>query len=325
MFSYLFGCALAVLKLPVTLLLNYFDPPVLVLLYHRVASLSSDPLMLSVTPDHFRAQLRYLKEHFPLLRFEDDWSQVKKPSVVITFDDGYADNLTEALPILEELEIPATFFISTGTLGKMKEFWTDELGRILLAERQYPEQFVLDKDEQARLWKTASVGNREKLYRYLLCRLQKALPAVRELVLTELRCWAGEAETGREEFRLMTPTEVEKLAASRMSTIGAHTVLHSRLSSLDKDSQREEILESKRQLEMISGSEVKVFAYPYGTRSDYDDTSMAICRDAGFVKVASNFKGVAHRRTDPLQIPRHTVRNWPVSTFAGKLSRFWIL
>src|SRR5689334_4536799 len=81
--------------------LNLVDSPVVILLYHRVTTLPADPQLLAVSPDNFRAHLKFLKENFPVVRFEDDWSEVKKPAVAITFDDGYADNALEALPILE--------------------------------------------------------------------------------------------------------------------------------------------------------------------------------------------------------------------------------
>lgn len=98
-------------------LFNLLDPPVLILTYHRVTALQSDPHLLAVTPHHFRAHLQLLKEKFPVIRFDEDWSKIKKPAVAITFDDGYADNVLEALPILEDAGVPAAFFISTGAVG----------------------------------------------------------------------------------------------------------------------------------------------------------------------------------------------------------------
>jgi peptidoglycan/xylan/chitin deacetylase (PgdA/CDA1 family) len=113
-------------------LLNKLDPPVVILIYHRVTTLPLDPQMLAVTPANFRAQMRYLKDNFQVLRFEDNWSKVTEPSVVVTFDDGYADNALEALPILEEVGVPGTFFIITGKIDTRQEFWSDELERIVL-------------------------------------------------------------------------------------------------------------------------------------------------------------------------------------------------
>jgi peptidoglycan/xylan/chitin deacetylase (PgdA/CDA1 family) len=55
--------------------------------------------------------MRHLKDTVPVVRFEEDWSKIKKPAVAtITFDDGYADNVLEALPIIEEVGVPVHLF-----------------------------------------------------------------------------------------------------------------------------------------------------------------------------------------------------------------------
>jgi peptidoglycan/xylan/chitin deacetylase (PgdA/CDA1 family) len=121
----------------------------------------------------------------------------------------------------------------------------------------------------------------------------------------------------------MSVQELRALAASDRATIGAHTVTHSRLAALSRDAQREEIAASKKQLEAWIDRKVTVFSYPFGRRRDYTRESMALCREAGFTKVAANFPGQAHRWSDPCQIPRHLVRDWPVDLFAQKLREFW--
>jgi peptidoglycan/xylan/chitin deacetylase (PgdA/CDA1 family) len=121
----------------------------------------------------------------------------------------------------------------------------------------------------------------------------------------------------------MTVDELRLLSGSGCVTIGAHTVTHTRLSSLSPEAQREEIFSSKRELEEWLGREISTFSYPFGRRSDYTNESIALCRQAGFIRAAANFPGQAHRWTDPYQIPRHLVRNWPVETFAEKLRGFW--
>ena len=86
-------------------LFNLIDQPVIILLYHRVTDLTSDPEMLAVSPNNFRSHIKFLKHHFRIARFDEDWSNLKEKAVVITFDDGYADNALEALPILEEVYV----------------------------------------------------------------------------------------------------------------------------------------------------------------------------------------------------------------------------
>ena len=308
---------------PVKRLLNRIDPPVLVLLYHRVTALPSDPELLAVTPDNFRAQLRYLKERYPVLRFEEEWEQQAKPAVVITFDDGYADNLLEALPILEELELPATFFITTGLIGTSQEFWWHELERMLLNESPLPPRFTLEDSRYGQSWPAGSREERAEFYGGIVRLMNDSDSSQRESWLNQIRHWATHQERSDDMHRAMTPDELRLLASSRWVTIGAHTVSHSRLSALPPNEQREEIFASKRQLEVWLGRKISTFSYPFGRRDDYTRESIGLCRDAGFSKVAANFPGQAHRWSDPYQIPRHLVRDWPVKTFAAKLKGFW--
>ncbi|HZV81859.1 MAG TPA: polysaccharide deacetylase family protein [Geobacteraceae bacterium] len=308
---------------PLNRLRNLIDPPVIVLLYHRVARLRSDPEMLSVTPDNFRSQLRYLKENVPVVRFEDDWQETRKPAVAITFDDGYADNALEALPILEEVGLPATFFISSGTIGTAQAFWWHELEQIILEQQSLPAGFTLSDDRFGRSWPTGSDRERQEFYHGMVRLMNDAAAVQRNNWLAQLRRWAGGVTAPAARHRAMTADEVRLLAENRLVTIGAHTVSHTRLASLDATAQREEIAASRRQLEAWIGRDVTVFSYPFGRRCDYTQESIALCREAGFIKAAANFPGQAHRWTDPYQIPRHLVRDWPIELFAEKLRGFW--
>ncbi len=103
----------------------------LILLYHRIDTINSDPHGLCVTPDNFYNHLRFLKENYriiPLGKLVQNLqnSNLDKKDISITFDDGYADNLHHALPILEKLDIPATFFITAGIINKKDFFHWDE-------------------------------------------------------------------------------------------------------------------------------------------------------------------------------------------------------
>ena len=97
-------------------------------MYHRVAKADLDPHNLVVSPSHFQEHLsvlRKLTSSRPLLEIVDNWSG-SNSDVAVTFDDGYADNLFEAVPALEVEEIPATIFVSTGMLDR-DGFWIDRL------------------------------------------------------------------------------------------------------------------------------------------------------------------------------------------------------
>lgn len=106
-----------------------------ILMYHRVTDLvpgQPEPTW-NVTPARFREQLTGLLQRgfqaWPLRKVLEyrrrHW--LLPPRVfVVTFDDGYANNLTQALPILAELKVPATFFLATAFLGKSEPFPFDD-------------------------------------------------------------------------------------------------------------------------------------------------------------------------------------------------------
>jgi peptidoglycan/xylan/chitin deacetylase (PgdA/CDA1 family) len=302
---------------------NLVDHPVIILVYHRVAELPSDPELLAVTPANFRLQMEFLKRQFRILRFAEDWSSREGPAVAITFDDGYADNVLEALPILEEAGVPATFFISTGHLGAGHEFWWHQLEAILLRVADFPARFALKDASHGRIWDTATLAQRRQLYASLNLLMQKLDPARRQDWLRQLRIWAGPAKAEESAHRTMSREELKRLSASRWTTIGAHTVNHAALSALTEEQQRHEIFSSKQELENMTGAQITTFSYPFGRKMDFNRTSVRLCREAGFIKAAANFPGQVHRWTDPYQLPRHLVRNWDPETFAAEMKSFW--
>ena len=311
------------MRRPINRLLNRFDPPVVVLLYHRVNTLPSDSEMLAVTPDNFRAHLQFLKKSFPLVRFEEDWTKPPKPAIAVTFDDGYADNALEALPILEEVGVPATFFISTGTINTKEEFWWNEIEHIILDGRALPSRFTLQDGHFNKTCPTGTDRERQEFYQVLVRYMTNADSQRRDELLLQLRNWAQHKQVAADINRAMTLEELRLLAKSEWATIGAHTVSHTRLSSLPANSQRQEIRDSKVQLETWLNSKITVFSYPFGKRRDYTKETVELCREAGYTKAAINVPGQAHRWTSPYRIPRLLVRNWPVEMFAKMLETFW--
>lgn len=109
---------------------NLFVKPSVIFYYHRVAEVKEDPHLLSVSPENFERQILYLKNNFNIIKLGELVQGLKDDtlasgSVVITFDDGYADNFFYALPVLEKLHVPATIFITAGMIGSNKPFYWD--------------------------------------------------------------------------------------------------------------------------------------------------------------------------------------------------------
>ena len=100
--------------------------------------------------------------------------------------------------------------------------------------------------------------------------------------------------------------------------IGAHTMNHYTLSSLNKLEQEKEIIENKTQLESIIGKKIKYFAYPFGSRQHYNKHSLKIVKE-NFNLALSNFQGMVHKNTNPFELPRYLIRNWDLGVFKEKI------
>lgn len=267
-------------------------PYINVLMYHRVAEESRDSYEITVSPGNFAEQMAYLNENFPVLRFDDEWERITKPSVVVTFDDGYADNFHNALPVLERYNIPVTFFVSTEHLGTNDLFWWD----------------ILDGLFSACLDGSIRLGNRQFNRNELKAAnsfLRKMLPEKRNDIIDEAMRKATELPKTISKRRILSIKELKQLSESSLVTIGAHTVTHSSLSHEPKTVQEWEIKASKRRLEDIIGRELSVFSYPFG---DYNEETLSILKDCG-IKKACTVAGGLYSRNDFFRIPRNKVLN----------------
>lgn len=311
-------------------------PRALILIYHRVAGLPLDPQLLCVTPQHFAKHLELLRKSYrpmplqQLIRALQN-GNVPDRAVVITFDDGYADSLSSAKPLLQRYDVPATVFVVAGYVGQQREFWWDELERLFLRPGVLPEALCLDMNgthqwdmgeaahynqqvyEHHRQWNVEEEQDpthRQRLYRSL-CELLRPLPdEERRKLLDELLAWAGAEPTARPTHRALSPEEVIPLAEGGLVEVGAHTMTHPVLSLLPVAAQRDEIQQSKARLEEILGLPVTSFAYPYGTASDYTLETVSLVREVGFACACANFADIVRPSTDHFQLPRVLVRNW---------------
>src|SRR3989338_1703757 len=119
---------------------NMVLPKTIVLLYHRVCDLKNDPESLAILPKRFEEQISYLKNNYTVLSLADFYNNLQKKkiaknAILITFDDGYLDNFSYAFPILKKHHIPAVIFVADP--DEEKEFWWDELARIIHDPSEY--------------------------------------------------------------------------------------------------------------------------------------------------------------------------------------------
>lgn len=318
----------------------------LILMYHRVAEVSIDPWSLCVTPQNFAEQLEVLQKYshpLTLKQFVQAHRDGNIPNraVVVTFDDGYADNLHYAKPILERYDIPATVFISTGHIGKEREFWWDDLERLLLQPGKLPEKLSLSISGSVHHWELCQAANyTEQDYKgdrtskaheakpgsrmffyYSVWQVLLPLPEwERRKALDDILVWANATPTTRHNYRSLLPEELSVLGQGGLVEIGAHTVTHPFLSSQPVALQRDEIQQSKAYLEEIINRPVTSFSYPFGDRTA---ETVELTRTAGFDCACSTVEDIVWHMTDCFQLPRFSVGNWNGEEFAKQLLRWF--
>ena len=297
----------------------------LILLYHRVANDPIDSQLLTVSPKNFEEHLKILSDHYRVLSLYELIQEVRSGNlqpgtVALTFDDGYLDNLTNAVPLLEKLKVPATIFITSGMLDIDKEFWWDALEKIFWCCNHLPKELRINHYKGQKTWRMDSVKHRLKAYEDL-GEILKGEPHeyIRPLI-EKLFDWAEVPNATRDSHKVLSPSQLKKLASSPAIEIGSHSVSHTRLSLLSTWQQHKEIFESKQKLETIINKSVRYFSYPFGTQDDFTKTTVQLVAEAGYEAGIANIQANVYPPIDFYAIPRRLVRNWVGAVFSNWLS-----
>jgi len=308
------------------LITKEFSAKAIILLYHRVINTEYDPHELAVSPGSFVAQMRYLKKNYNIISLDKLVSYLKQrripsKSVVITFDDGYVDNYLCARPILEELEIPATFFIVSSYVNTNRLFWWDRLARIFHPERKLS-ALALKINKINFTYKLSNPHKRKQAFWYIHGLLKYSSPQVIDRSISYLERWAKLDEVEDYLYRAMNEEELKTIAKNRLFQIGAHTHHHSQLSQQTLALQSWEIKNSKQRLEKILQTTVSLFSYPYGSKKDYNTQTVRILKESGFTAACSAFDGIIEYKCNPYELPRWEPGNCNIPWFKKTLRRF---
>ncbi|MES3020540.1 MAG: polysaccharide deacetylase family protein [Pseudomonadota bacterium] len=273
--------------------------PLSILIYHRVLARPDQLFPEEVDARRFEQHVRLLKRWFHLLPLAEAARRLRERTLpsraaCITFDDGYADNAEVALPILQRLRVPATFFIASGFLdgGCM---WNDAVIEVV---RNAP-------------------GARLNLSRSGFGSFDIGCPqrrrAVIDTLINALKYLPAEERDARVKSmaRRFAPTMLSSdqvIALHRAGMeIGAHTVNHPILTKISNADARREIGNSRARLEEIIQAPVRLFAYPNGKPGrDFEKRHANMLRAQGFEAAVTTAWGAARADTDPFELPRFT-------------------
>jgi peptidoglycan/xylan/chitin deacetylase (PgdA/CDA1 family) len=220
--------------------------------------------------------------------------------VAITFDDGYRDNLELAVPLLERLALPATFFLVPGILSGMTMPWWEV---VAWAFTRTSRDSVTWEGEKLSL---AQAASRRASFCHVGERLKRRTRVAREQATEELVTLLapdGPAPTSE----MFLGWDGARELVRRGFTVGSHSLRHAILSEEAPAEQRQDLAVARRQLEDELSVPVELLAYPNGTERDYDGTTVDAARAAGHVAALTTRDGWNHPRTPPFELRRFVV------------------
>jgi peptidoglycan/xylan/chitin deacetylase (PgdA/CDA1 family) len=313
-------------------------PRAVVLVYHRVAERSLDPWRLTVDPEIFAGQMETLaRDWSPLSLAElvDGFGRRRLPerAVAVTFDDGYADNLEVAAPILLEHGIPTTLFVAAKLIDSGGPLWWDELASLLLEPARLPTTLTLSSSDGDQWpippvaageprsaastlppWE-AKPGTRLRAF-YEVWRALRALDApTREAALEEIAEWADAPRpSGRV---LLTWEQLRGFAALPGFGLGAHTLTHPALPSCSSAEARAEIAGGADLLRARVGVQVEQLAYPFGA---WNASVTRLVAELGFDAAYTTDGNAISWSSPPHALPRVPAEGQAPGDFARMLA-----
>jgi peptidoglycan/xylan/chitin deacetylase (PgdA/CDA1 family) len=244
-----------------------------------------------VTRSAFEEQIRYLASHGRILSLSEAVRRLQDgtlPSraVSITFDDGYANNLELAYPILQKYSAPATIFLSSAYMesGEMFPFLKVKLIKLILGAKLSP----------------------DALYDYKSTALDR--------VLERADRWWGDVRSSLSSdqwsaLRPLTVTEVRNWD-TKLVEFGAHSHTHCILKNETGERRREEIRLSVHKVSDWTGRRVSLFSYPNGQYRDFGEADIKALEAEGVQVAVTGIAGANSSKADPLWLKRYPVGIW---------------
>lgn len=261
----------------------------------------------------FESQMRMLREKFRPVSMNQIVSalcgvgELPERAVAVTFDDGYENNFTQAVPILKKYDIPATFYLTTGFIGSEKLMWTDLLEAALFAEKS--RQFTLKSSGKEYVFDLDAEATRETVLRSIK-KLCKALPSEELIELRETLSADSKIEESLRSaiYGFMSWEQGRAIASCDLFSVGAHTVDHVSLAKARQETALHQVHSSVQTVTEQLETPCLHFAYPEGQESDINDYAKEIVKSAGVICAPSAISGSnALASSDPFFLKREMV------------------
>ena len=271
-----------------------------ILVFHEIHESATQELMTGSGTTFLDHALVWLKNNgWEIVSLDEGLRRLMQEDgrrfAVLTFDDGYRDNVTHALPILERHDAPFTIFVPTSAPTRTLYSWWLGL-RALLRMRDSVTIDAMDRrfDCPDLASKTAAL---HKVTQWVHSDLRRAR------MLAPTFATADISLPALNDTYFLDENELKELARHRLASVGAHTTSHAALSTLDAASVRREMSDNRSYLEQLLERPIKHFAYPYGDSGKREE---AIAAEVGFLSASTsrNAPLTAAHRSRRLFLPR---------------------
>lgn len=272
------------------------DLPVIILIYHKIAENVSNEINQELTINHplenFIREMEFIKKYFAVISLDRAVELIKnkkalsKPTLAITFDDGFEDNYRLAFPVLKELNIPATIFLTAGLLGTKDLPWVEAIGESIFYTQE--KELHLNSCFGNKVFNLETIKNKRESFDKITAQL-KTVDYSERIKLTEkiIRQTGGCSKSSK---RMLNWQEVYEMSKEKI-TFGPHTMTHPILTKMSVDLAKKEINDSKVEIESKLGNSVKHFAFPNGRVEDFNDELKEYCKEIGLESVSTAVYG----------------------------------
>ncbi len=282
---------------------QWSKPQIAILWYHRVEEPAKAPWSLpAISPQDFERQMRYLRKCYDiisidtLIRLVQEKEHLPRMAVVITFDDGYKDNFTNAYPILRKYDVPATISLTAANIDQGELLWWDKVGYIIWTT---PLQ-IIDLGELGR-YSLRSSNQRKKAICRITEKLKSKTGQEKELFLEEIVDVSHiniPPDLGKEVY--LSWDDVLEMNKNGI-TFGAHSVTHPNLALLPLEEAKHEIAQSKKSIDQQLNQDTSVFCYPNG---DFNPDVARLVEEEGFKCALTQMPEMIKLEVNPYQLGR---------------------
>lgn len=285
-----------------------------ILMYHSIVHDGNPYARLApgkyVEETVFQRSMEYVKRHYQPLSLEELVAGYRKRvwprnAVVVTFDDGYANNFTRACPILHALGIPATYFVTTGLVDRTVTLWSNVVDRYVLERNSLMDVGVRNAAVPI-AWVDRTRQEALRGWKHYLKRLSSEQ---RRSTLALFTIPAAPDAAVIDAQDALRWDQVRDLAGVAGMTVAPHTMTHPVLMDIDEAQARREIEGSLHRLKQQGVTVAPFFAYPYGEPEQFSSVHARILEELSFTCALSTIPGLVSSDASLYALPRYEGKN----------------